>query len=125
MIEGLLKCGASGSCSDDSFSPFSFRASQHRSSGARPFLFGAEDAMMNRTRAFRTWLGALLFGRRAPRLVDQTEPKDACAFCSKKRDEVRQLFAGPTIYVCNECVDLGKKLIAEELHGEESDASAR
>ena len=27
-----------------------------------------------------------------------------CSFCSKNQDEVKQLIAGPTVYICNECV---------------------
>lgn len=29
-----------------------------------------------------------------------------CSFCGKGRSEVRQLIAGPTVYICNECVTL-------------------
>jgi len=37
-----------------------------------------------------------------------------CSFCGKGRDEVRKLIAGPTVYICDECVDLCNDIIAEE-----------
>jgi ATP-dependent protease Clp ATPase subunit len=29
-----------------------------------------------------------------------------CSFCGKSQDEVRKLIAGPTVYICDECIDL-------------------
>ena len=29
-----------------------------------------------------------------------------CSFCGKVQDEVKKLIAGPSVYICNECVDL-------------------
>ena len=40
-----------------------------------------------------------------------------CSFCGKSRDEVRKLIAGPTVYICDECIELCNDIIAEE--GEE------
>ncbi|MBI3609217.1 MAG: ATP-dependent Clp protease ATP-binding subunit ClpX [Nitrospirae bacterium] len=37
-----------------------------------------------------------------------------CSFCGKSRDEVQKLIAGPTVYICNECIDLCNDIIAEE-----------
>ncbi len=37
-----------------------------------------------------------------------------CSFCGKNRSEVKRLIAGPTVYICNECVDLCNDIIAEE-----------
>ena len=37
-----------------------------------------------------------------------------CSFCGKNRDEVRKLIAGPTVYICDECIDLCNDIIAEE-----------
>lgn len=37
-----------------------------------------------------------------------------CSFCGKSQDEVKKLIAGPTIYICDECVDLCNEIIAEE-----------
>ena len=36
-----------------------------------------------------------------------------CAFCGKAQNEVKQLVAGPTIFICNECVALCRDIIAE------------
>ncbi|UCG78129.1 MAG: ATP-dependent Clp protease ATP-binding subunit ClpX [Nitrospirota bacterium] len=41
-----------------------------------------------------------------------------CSFCGKGQEEVRKLIAGPTVYICDECVELCNEIIAEELHSE-------
>ncbi len=38
----------------------------------------------------------------------------ACSFCTKDKDVVAKLVAGPGVYICNECVDLCNLIIAEE-----------
>jgi ATP-dependent Clp protease ATP-binding subunit ClpX len=48
-----------------------------------------------------------------------------CSFCGKTQDEVRKLIAGPTVYICNECVDLCTDIIAEEWEREESERITR
>jgi ATP-dependent Clp protease ATP-binding subunit ClpX len=42
-----------------------------------------------------------------------------CSFCGKSQDEVRKLIAGPTVYICDECIDLCNDIIAEECDQEE------
>ena len=37
-----------------------------------------------------------------------------CSFCGKSQDEVRKLIAGPTVYICDECIEVCKEIIAEE-----------
>ena len=37
-----------------------------------------------------------------------------CSFCGKSQHEVRKLIAGPTVYICNECVELCKDILYEE-----------
>jgi len=37
-----------------------------------------------------------------------------CSFCGKNQNEVRKLIAGPTVYICDECVDLCTDIIKEE-----------
>lgn len=44
------------------------------------------------------------------------EEKLKCSFCGKGHDEVRKLIAGPTVYICDECVELCNEIIAEELY---------
>jgi ATP-dependent Clp protease ATP-binding subunit ClpX len=51
------------------------------------------------------------------RKSDRTESL-RCSFCGKNRDEVRKLIAGPTVYICDECIDLCNDIIAEEAEGE-------
>ena len=38
-----------------------------------------------------------------------------CSFCGKSQKEVRKLIAGPTVYICNECIALCNDIMAEEL----------
>ena len=37
-----------------------------------------------------------------------------CSFCGKTQDDVKKLIAGPTVYICNECVELCGEIITEE-----------
>lgn len=41
-----------------------------------------------------------------------------CSFCGKSQHEVRKLIAGPSVFICDECVDLCNDIIREEVHGE-------
>ena len=41
-----------------------------------------------------------------------------CSFCGKGHAEVKKLIAGPTVYICNECVELCNEIIADSLHEE-------
>jgi ATP-dependent Clp protease ATP-binding subunit ClpX len=38
----------------------------------------------------------------------------SCSFCGKAQDEVKKLIAGPAVYICDECIELCKDIIAEE-----------
>jgi ATP-dependent Clp protease ATP-binding subunit ClpX len=38
-----------------------------------------------------------------------------CSFCGKTQDEVRKLVAGPSVYICDECIDLCNDILGEEL----------
>ena len=42
-----------------------------------------------------------------------------CSFCGKVQDDVKKLIAGPSVYICNECVDLCNDIIEEEIKSEE------
>jgi ATP-dependent Clp protease ATP-binding subunit ClpX len=37
-----------------------------------------------------------------------------CSFCGRSQREVKKLIAGPTVYICNECIELCNDIIAEE-----------
>ncbi|MBI1920554.1 MAG: ATP-dependent Clp protease ATP-binding subunit ClpX [Geobacter sp.] len=43
-----------------------------------------------------------------------------CSFCGKSQDEVKKLIAGPTVYICDECIELCNDIIAEEAKLEET-----
>ena len=45
--------------------------------------------------------------------------KLVCSFCGKSQDEVRKLIAGPTVYICDECIELCNEIIAEECEQED------
>ena len=42
-----------------------------------------------------------------------------CSFCGKAQKEVKKLIAGPTVYICDECISLCNDIIAEEIEKEE------
>lgn len=42
-----------------------------------------------------------------------------CSFCGKSQDEVRKLIAGPSVYICNECVQLCDDILQEEMQAQE------
>jgi len=45
---------------------------------------------------------------------DGKDGKLYCSFCGKGQREVRKLIAGPTVYICNECIELCNEIIADE-----------
>jgi ATP-dependent Clp protease ATP-binding subunit ClpX len=49
-----------------------------------------------------------------------TNAKDlCCSFCGKSQKEVRKLIAGPSVYICDECVELCNDIITEEYERED------
>ncbi len=44
----------------------------------------------------------------------------SCSFCGKSQREVRKLIAGPTVYICDECIKLCNDIIAEEAEKDDS-----
>jgi ATP-dependent Clp protease ATP-binding subunit ClpX len=47
-----------------------------------------------------------------------------CSFCGKSQHEVRKLIAGPSVFICDECVDLCNDIIREEVREASSDADS-
>ncbi len=47
-----------------------------------------------------------------------------CSFCGKEQEEVKKLIAGPAVYICDECIELCKDIIAEEAQLEEAPAGS-
>jgi ATP-dependent Clp protease ATP-binding subunit ClpX len=48
-----------------------------------------------------------------------------CSFCGKSQHEVRKLIAGPSVFVCDECVDLCNDIIREEIQEKAVDTDDR
>lgn len=48
-----------------------------------------------------------------------------CSFCGKSQHEVRKLIAGPTVFICDECVGLCMDIIREEQRGTKSESTER
>ena len=46
--------------------------------------------------------------------VASSDSKIYCSFCGKNQHEVRKLIAGPTVFICDECVELCEDIIHEE-----------
>lgn len=44
-----------------------------------------------------------------------------CSFCGKGQDEVKKLIAGPTVYICDECIELCNDIISEEKRLEQTE----
>src|SRR5260370_16719653 len=54
-------------------------------------------------------------------MVDKRENHTlCCSFCGKAQKEVKKLIAGPTVYICDECIGLCNDIIAEEIEKEDN-----
>lgn len=61
---------------------------------------------------------------------DFTKPDEGgkllyCSFCAKSQQEVKKLIAGPSVFVCDECVELCNDIIKEEVQERDSESKAR
>src|ERR1700750_1593831 len=52
--------------------------------------------------------------------VEKSSQTLCCSFCGKSQKEVKKLIAGPTVYICDECIGLCNDIIAEEIDREET-----
>ena len=52
-------------------------------------------------------------------------PSLSCSFCGKSQKEVRKLIAGPTVYICDECISLCNDIIAEELGAQDQASGSK
>ena len=43
-----------------------------------------------------------------------------CSFCGKSQNEVKKLIAGPTVYICNECIDICIEIISDDAQQEQA-----
>ena len=48
-----------------------------------------------------------------------------CSFCGKSQHEVKKLIAGPSVFICDECIDLCNEIIRDELPAGEEPKEAR
>jgi ATP-dependent Clp protease ATP-binding subunit ClpX len=48
-----------------------------------------------------------------------------CSFCGKLQEQVRKLVAGPSVYICDECIELCNEIIAEELNEQSKSVGSR
>ncbi|MFM2112032.1 MAG: hypothetical protein RLZZ271_692, partial [Pseudomonadota bacterium] len=51
-----------------------------------------------------------------------TEKTLYCSFCSKSQHEVKKLIAGPSVFICDECIDLCNDIIRDEVPAEAEQA---
>ena len=61
-------------------------------------------------------------------MSNEIETKDKqlfCSFCGKNQSEVKKLIAGPSVYICDECVSLCNDIIKEDLSEKDSEESQK
>ncbi|HEX8720621.1 MAG TPA: ATP-dependent Clp protease ATP-binding subunit ClpX [Pyrinomonadaceae bacterium] len=51
-------------------------------------------------------------------MVRRTDDTLRCSFCGKSQNEVKTLIAGPTVYICNECIDICNEIITDDQQAE-------
>lgn len=49
------------------------------------------------------------------KIADKNKHSLTCSFCNRSQEEVRKLIAGPSVYICDECIELCNDIIAEEV----------
>src|SRR5690606_31942151 len=47
-----------------------------------------------------------------------------CSFCGKSQHEAKKLIAGPPVYICDECIELGNDIIRDEAPADSGPSSA-
>jgi ATP-dependent Clp protease ATP-binding subunit ClpX len=55
-----------------------------------------------------------LFGRKNEERDSPRSRQLRCSFCGKDKEKTQKLIAGPGVYICNECVELCNRILAEE-----------
>ncbi len=51
-------------------------------------------------------------------MVRRSDDTLRCSFCGKSQNEVKKLIAGPTVYICNECIDICNEIISDDQQAE-------
>ena len=75
-----------------------------------------DSSFMIRLLSVSTWIPRLWNMRAIRRLAGTLY----CSFCGKSQHEVRKLIAGPTVFICDECVKLCMDIIGEKNKSSES-----
>jgi len=52
-------------------------------------------------------------------MVRRSDDTLRCSFCGKTQNEVKKLIAGPTVYICNECIDICNEIITDDAQQEQ------
>lgn len=55
-------------------------------------------------------------------MIRRGEDMLRCSFCGKSQNEVKKLIAGPTVYICNECIDICIEIISDDAQQEAASA---
>ena len=53
----------------------------------------------------------------------ETEEILRCSFCNKSQTDVKKLIAGPTVFICDECVEVCNEIISDDFTSEMSEAA--
>src|SRR2546421_7125972 len=64
-------------------------------------------------------------GSMAEKKGSSSEKTLYCSFCGKSQHEVKKLIAGPSVFICDECIDLCNEIIRDELPGGDENREAR
>lgn len=57
----------------------------------------------------------IMFGKRPrPETTDPSQAVLRCSFCSKHQNDVRKLIAGPTVFICDECIQVCVDIIEQD-----------
>ena len=54
-----------------------------------------------------------------------TEKMLYCSFCGKSQHEVKKLIAGPSVFICDECIELCNDIVRDEIAGDQDSKVAK
>ena len=54
-----------------------------------------------------------------------TEKLLYCSFCGKSQHEVKKLIAGPSVFICDECIELCNDIVRDEIAGDQGAKGAK
>jgi hypothetical protein len=89
-----------------------------RQGAANPAASGAPAALSVREDAVFIWLSLRVCTRQTPMAEKKGTSSEKllyCSFCGKSQHEVKKLIAGPSVFICDECIELCNDIIRDEL----------